>query len=74
VNKRYIESARKVGLQRVTIRAGNVPDHMNLNARMPLVCEVLDGRKFAESSRVHVADRKGPRQGANVWLTFDVLP
>lgn len=74
VSKHYIEPARKVGQQQITIRAGNVHSHMGLTDRMPLVCSSIQADKFAADCRVNLVGCKGPNPGANLWLTFEVLP
>jgi hypothetical protein len=42
---------------------------MGLSARMPAVCAALDARMFADNVALRIAQRDGPRQGANaVWV------
>lgn len=74
VAKHYISPARAVGQSPVTIRCGTVHSHMGLVDRMPLVCSSIQTREFADRQRVALTSRVGPDPGANLWLTFDVLP
>lgn len=71
VYERYIDPAQRRGREQVEVRAGDVHHDMGLVARMPAVCTAL-GRKFEEEYGVRLLDRRGPKQGANVFFRFQV--
>lgn len=70
----YIDPARRCGEREVVIRAGDVHRAMGLTSAMPSVCSALGGRRFEEAAEVALIDRKGPRNGANVYFTFSLNP
>jgi hypothetical protein len=72
VKKAYIERARRRGATTVTVRTGDVHRALELVNRMPAVCSALEAAKFQEYAGVRLIGREGPRQGANVRLTFEV--
>jgi hypothetical protein len=43
---------------------------MQFTNRMPLVCSALEARKFQDRYNLALVDRRGPVQGANVYLQF----
>ena len=72
--QRYVEPARKAGKKQVTIRMGDVHKAMGLKDRLPAVCSAIQAEKFRTGCRVALLDQKGPLQGSNRLLTFEVLP
>jgi hypothetical protein len=66
----HIAPARAKGLKEVTVRAGDVHQDMGLSSRMPAVCSALDGQKLCDLAAVSRKHRRGPPQGANVFVTF----
>jgi hypothetical protein len=68
----YIVPARKQGAARVTVRAGDIHKRMGLSGRMPAVCGAIETQKFQEKYDVRLVERKGPKQGANVYFIFEV--
>jgi hypothetical protein len=73
-SRNVIEPARTTGQQQITIRAGDVHRAMNLTSAMPAVCSALGGPKFERFAGVRLISREGPKQGANVYLTFALEP
>jgi hypothetical protein len=73
-NTTYIEPARRAGLKRVTIRAGDVHSQMGLRDRMPAVAGGLGATTFATAYRLKCVDRTGPHNGADLTLTFEIQP
>ena len=65
----FIEPARRRGLKQITVRAGDIHKDLGLVSRMPMVCSALEGRKLLGLDDVSILQRKGPVQGANVYIT-----
>ena len=70
----YIEPARGRGEDTVTIRAGDVHSEMDLSQRLPAVCSALGTQKFQRAHRIRLTERRGPANGANFFLTFEIGP
>lgn len=68
----YINPARASDWKEVTIRAGGVHKEMGLSSRMPAVCSVLAGRKLCDLASLSITHRRGPPNGANVFVTFNL--
>jgi len=68
-----IEPARQRGEQSVTVRTGDIHKAMGLSSRMPAVCSALGSSIFETVANVIQVRREGPPQGANVYLTFQIL-
>lgn len=66
----FIQPAVRANKREITIRTGDVHSAMRLRERMPAVCSALESRKFEDFCGLHLVSRKGPQQGANVFLTF----
>jgi hypothetical protein len=73
VSREYIVPAREKKCSKVTIRAGDVHEAMGLSGRMPAVCSAIGSRKFQEMGRLKLVDREGPKEGSNVFFTFEIL-
>lgn len=78
VQRKNIEPARQRGEKRVTIRAGDIHDEMNLSNRQPLVCDTLSGRKLEELCRVRLIEERWgrnvhQRHAKNIWYTYELL-
>jgi hypothetical protein len=72
VYKQRIVPARSAGLKEVTVRAGDIHKEMGLFSKMPSVCSVLDGRKLCDLASLAITHRRGPPNGANVFITFNL--
>jgi hypothetical protein len=72
VYKQRIVPARSAGLKEVTVRAGDIHKEMGLFSKMPSVCSVLDGRKLCDLAFLSITHRRGPPNGANVFITFNL--
>ena len=68
----YINPARSAGWKEVTIRAGDVHKEMGLSSRMPAVCSALGGGKLCDLASLSITQRRGPLNGANVFVTFNL--
>ena len=68
----FIEPARRRGLKQITVRAGDIHKDLGLVSRMPMVCSALEGRKLLGLADVSILQRKGPVQGANVYITYNL--
>lgn len=78
VQNRYIEPARQRCEKRVTIRAGDIHDEMQLVNRQPLVCETLRGNKFLKRCNLRLIDERWGRNvhqhhARNIWYTYELL-
>lgn len=67
----YVEPARRQGLNRFDIRAGDVHSAMGLDNHLPAVCSALRGGKLAALAGIHVVHREGPENGANVVYSYE---
>ena len=68
----YVEPARERGTHEITIRTGDVHRAMKLENRNPAVCSALGAKAFASEYGLVLLRRKGPKHGANVFLTYQV--
>ena len=71
VLKRYAEPARRAGSKGFAVRTGDVHRALGLSNAMPNVCSAIESGKFAAAAGVRLAQRTGPRAGANVRLVFE---
>ena len=67
-----IEPARLRVAGQVIVTACEVAKGMALSRRYPNICQVLDGRIFADLARVRLVARSGPKQGSTVTWTFSI--
>lgn len=58
IRDQYIEPAKQRGESQVQIMSGDVHSLMNLNSRMPLVCEVLRGEKLHSMCNITLIEEK----------------
>ena len=68
----YVVPARARGEGHVTIRAGDVHRDMKLANAMPAVCSAVGGRRLEALADIGLVKREGPRNGANVYFTFQL--
>jgi hypothetical protein len=71
---RYVAPARAKGRAEITVRAGDVHQAMGLANAMPAVCSAIGSNKFEQLARVTPISRRGPANGANVFLHFRLAP
>jgi hypothetical protein len=69
-----IRPAREKGSTAITVRTGDIHNELDLSNAMPAVCSALGGRKFCDLAQVSIQDRRGPRAGSNVYITYDLNP
>lgn len=67
-----IKPARAANRGAITIRAGDIHSAMRLQNAMPNVCSALGGRKLQNLANISLREREGPRNGANVYFTFQL--
>ena len=65
-----INPARAAGRMSVTIKFIDVHKSLNLNNRMPAVCEVIDSGRFAKEAGVSMIDRTCPSTGGDGGVGF----
>src|SRR5688572_17878012 len=70
----YFDPARQQGHRTTTIRSGDIHKDLRLFNSMPAVCSVLAGRKLLELSAATITVRRGPANGASVFVTYDISP
>ena len=78
VQKYYFEPARKGGLKKITIRAGDVRIEMGLKNLQRDICQTLRGTKLGEQCNVQlINERRGSNvhqsDAANIWYTYKIL-
>lgn len=72
--KTKIEPAKKRGLDRITIRAGDIHMAMGLKDRMPAVCSALK-TKIDKMYNIEILTINAPPsgQGANCFVTYKII-
>lgn len=68
----HIMSARLQGKKRIRIRAGDVHKDMGLHQQYRNVCQTLKGKKLQEMANIKLVSIKGPREGSNVYFTYQI--
>jgi hypothetical protein len=68
--RRYVQPSRIRHANEITIRAGDVHGEIGFANRMPLVCSVLDGKRFRQENGLELIERTGPRQGSTAIFRF----
>ena len=70
-----VEQARREGMERITIRAGDVHDALDLRQAHANVGQALEGAKFHQQARVKLVDYRGvrSRRGSNSEFVFSIL-
>ncbi|AIE86753.1 ATPase [Fimbriimonas ginsengisoli Gsoil 348] len=69
----YIELARRLGEERVKIRAGDIVRELRLENRTPSVCSALSSVKFQQQYGVRLEEREGPSQSTSTQFTYSIL-
>lgn len=72
--ERHIRPAQSRGKTHVELRAGDIHRELGLRSRMPAVCSAMEGRKFLDQAGVSVSERRGPKHGSNVYVTYELAP
>lgn len=65
-----IAPARKNGVKKISIRAGDIHSAMGFRNRLPLVCAALGANKFETIAGIERISLEGPTNGANAVFTF----
>lgn len=68
----YIAPARDRGDTQVEVISGTVHRDMGLENAMPSVCQVLEGKIFAQEAGVSLIDREGPHRSSTVRYRFQL--
>ncbi|HVX35700.1 MAG TPA: hypothetical protein VHC71_05730 [Hyphomicrobium sp.] len=67
-----IADARKRGIHRVAVRAGDIHRDLGLTNATPAVCSAIGSKKFSEVAHVTLMHRQGSSAGSNVVFTFSI--
>jgi hypothetical protein len=68
--REYIETARRKGLKRVQITAGDVHRSLRLKNRVPNVCSALSSRIFLEQNHLAIEEVSGPPSGMGTRVIY----
>ena len=71
--ERHVEPARHRGLDKISIRAGDVHKAMGLTDRLPAVCSALGTIKFLEVANLELLRRTGPSVSTTTMFHFKIL-
>jgi hypothetical protein len=68
--REYIETARRKGLKRVQITAGDVHRSLRLKNRVPNVCSALGSKIFLEQNHLAIEEVSGPPSGMGTRVIY----
>ncbi len=68
--REYIQVARRKGLKRVRITAGDVHRALKLKNRVPNVCNALSSRTFLAENHLVMEDVSGPPSGMGTRVIY----
>jgi len=68
--KRWVEPARRRGIEHCEITAGVVHKALGLTNRVPGVCQALSSRIFLRQNRLVLTARTGPPGGQSTTVVF----
>ncbi len=68
--REYIAGARRKGLKRVQITAGDVHRSLRLKNRVPNVCSALGSRIFLEENHLAIEEVSGPPSGMGTRVIY----
>lgn len=66
----YVQAARRKGLDRFSINAGDVQRDAKLRNRTPLVCMALKSKKFLQANGLRLISESGPPSGMSTTVTY----
>jgi len=66
----YVETARRQGLDKFSINAGDVQRDTKLRNRVPLVCMALKSKKFLQANGLRLVSETGPPSGLSTTVTY----
>lgn len=66
----YVQSARRQGLSRFSINAGDVQRDTKLRNRTPLICMALKSKKFLRTNGLRLVSESGPPSGLSTTVTY----
>jgi hypothetical protein len=70
VYRNFVEPKRERGEARISVRAGDVADALNLRGRMPHICGAIGALKFCREYGLELVARHGPQSGRNAVFVF----
>ena len=73
VNETIIIPRRVMTIQKIEIRVGDIASDMNLNNRVPAICGALQTKKFEKLANVKKIGTKGPGNGMNCIISFEII-
>lgn len=69
-SERYVQAARRKGIQTFSINAGDVHRDSKLRNRVPLVCMALRSKKFLDANGLRLVSESGPPSGISTTVTY----
>lgn len=69
-SQNYVQAARRKGLDRFSINAGDIHRETKLRNRIPLVCMALKSRKFLEANGLRLVSESGPPSGLSTTVIY----
>jgi len=70
VHREYIAPARRKGLRRVRVVAGEVHRALELKNRVPNVCNALTSKRFLQQNQLVIEEESGPPSGMGTRMTY----
>lgn len=69
-SRRYVEAARRNGIDRFSINVGEVQRDSQLRNRVSLVCSALKSKKFLQANGLRLVSESGPPSGMSTTVTY----
>ncbi len=73
VVQKYVEPARAMGMQQVSLQVAEVQHAMKLESNLAEIARVLSSLEFEHYARVRLLRRRGPHMGGNLSFQFKIL-
>ena len=73
VRLRIVDPARQTGVEKVTIRAGDVVRELGVKDRSPAVCSALASKKFLDQAGLRLLERHGPHESTTTEFCYEIL-
>ncbi|MBB6142121.1 hypothetical protein HNQ77_000059 [Silvibacterium bohemicum] len=70
VRRTYVEPALEGGHRIIKIRAGDVHKALQLNNRVPSVCQALLSQRFLDQNSLELVEKHGPPSGSSTTMVF----
>lgn len=69
-SQNHVQTARRKGLDRFSINAGDIQRETKLQNRIPLVCMALKSKKFLQANGIRLISESGPPSGLSTTVTY----